>query len=188
MKKRKAAIVFGLIICLLGIGNADVLGYALKGWKVTTPKTFIMHRNFDSLTVTNFNHALAKWNAQAGKLLMSRSPNSKHSSTNYPSEDGNNYVYRINAGQEYLAETTTYYVDGRVTEADINVNISYPYANSGHPGLYDIYTVLLHESGHVAGLDHSEYSNAVMYKSVEAGTEKRNLHFDDRDGINAIYK
>lgn len=188
MKKIKTAIVFGLIICLLGIGNADVLGYTLKGWKVTTPKTFIMHRNFDSLTVTNFNHALAKWNAQAGKPLMFRSPNSRHSYTNYPSKDGKNYVYRRNARRKYLAQTTTFSVGGRVVEADINVNINYPFANSGQPRVYDIYTVLLHESGHVAGLDHSGYSKAVMYKSVAAGSEKRDLHFDDRDGINAIYR
>ena len=50
---------------------------------------------------------------------------------------------------------------------------------------YDIFTVALHEIGHSLGLAHSKISQSVMYAThSETKTE---LHWDDRDGINALY-
>ncbi len=45
-------------------------------------------------------------------------------------------------------------------------------------------TVLIHELAHTIGLDHSEYSDAVMAASLSLGYQ--GLHFDDREGINAV--
>lgn len=53
----------------------------------------------------------------------------------------------------------------------------------------DLERVAIHEYGHCAGLDHSGNGNAIMYASATTGTgpNQRNLHNDDKNGIQAIY-
>jgi predicted Zn-dependent protease len=50
---------------------------------------------------------------------------------------------------------------------------------------YDLQSVLLHENGHVAGLDHSTDRSAVMYPSYQ--TARCALADDDKAGIAALY-
>jgi hypothetical protein len=53
----------------------------------------------------------------------------------------------------------------------------------------DLEQVATHEFGHCAGLDHSSHGSAIMYASVTSGggPANRELHFDDQDGVQAIY-
>lgn len=46
-----------------------------------------------------------------------------------------------------------------------------------------LYQTILHELGHVIGLDHSEFSNAIMYASLQGVS---NLSNDDVNGANAV--
>jgi len=65
------------------------------------------------------------------------------------------------------------------------------------PGQYDVFSTILHEMGHAAGLAHSCPLNsssctasdiaAVMYASLKQGVEKRALTQDDMDGLRALY-
>ena len=50
----------------------------------------------------------------------------------------------------------------------------------------DLWTIVMHELGHVAGLDHSQYQS-VMQGGCGNGCGSRNLANDDRWGIQAIY-
>ncbi len=72
-------------------------------------------------------------------------------------------------------------------EADMAINTNFTWSTDGTPGTYDLETVILHENGHVAGLGHSEYTEAVMYAYASDGFIHRTLHFDDIDGIQALY-
>lgn len=51
----------------------------------------------------------------------------------------------------------------------------------------DIQTHVLHQIGHVLGLDHSSDSNAVMYGAFPPGLVRRTLAPDDINGISALY-
>nr|XP_043637527.1 metalloendoproteinase 5-MMP-like [Erigeron canadensis] len=51
---------------------------------------------------------------------------------------------------------------------------------------FDLETVALHEIGHLLGLDHSQYRDAVMFASINAGIVK-GLNFDDIQGIKVLY-
>ena len=65
------------------------------------------------------------------------------------------------------------------------------------PGQYDVFSTILHEMGHAAGLAHSCPLNSpkctasdiasVMYASLKQGVEKRTLTQDDMDGLRALY-
>ncbi|KAI3915598.1 hypothetical protein MKX01_015423 [Papaver californicum] len=55
------------------------------------------------------------------------------------------------------------------------------------PQQFDIETVAIHEIGHVLGLGHSYEPDAIMYPTVQPGMKKRNLHWNDVQGIQALY-
>lgn len=192
MSQKSRILSLALIFLILGMfvqmENADA--YELKGYKISNTINYIPHTDFGSTSIAHFNDALAIWNAQAGKTLMTRHLTSRHSSSKYPENDSVSRIYRKSVGLgSYIAQNTTYYSSSTklVLESDININISYSFANSAQPGSYDVWSVFLHESGHTAGLGHSEYSLAVMYDSLLTNSEKRYLHSDDKNGINAIY-
>lgn len=72
-------------------------------------------------------------------------------------------------------------------EADMAINTNFSWSTNGTAGTFDLETVVLHENGHVAGLGHSEYTEAVMYAYASDGFINRTLHFDDIAGLQALY-
>lgn len=71
-------------------------------------------------------------------------------------------------------------------EADMALNVRQPWSlgcrdTSG----VDLQTVLLHENGHVVGLDHSNDPGAIMYPSY--GGVQCDLGADDEAGMRALY-
>lgn len=91
-----------------------------------------------------------------------------------------------------IALTTNTYdsSSGEIVDADIElngVNFSFTTPESSYP-ITDIQNTLVHEAGHVIGLDHSADLSASMYASAKQGeTEKRDLSQDDIDGICYVY-
>ncbi|XP_068335052.1 metalloendoproteinase 1-like [Pyrus communis] len=73
--------------------------------------------------------------------------------------------------------------DGRLhLDADENWSFRPPSKNQ-----FDLVWVATHELGHVLGLMHSTFSDAIMYAYVAAGRTRRALHSDDIAGIKALY-
>jgi hypothetical protein len=72
-------------------------------------------------------------------------------------------------------------------EADMAINTRYVWSTgcTAQAGAYDLESVILHENGHVAGLDHSTDRNAVMYPSYQ--TARCSLAADDKAGLAALY-
>lgn len=79
-----------------------------------------------------------------------------------------------------LAVTIRYTGGPYIARAEIIVNGN----NIINQSESNLKTVLLHELGHTLGLDHSEYSNAVMAANLVLGFN--GLHSDDRQGISAV--
>lgn len=57
---------------------------------------------------------------------------------------------------------------------------------SGRDGV-DMQTIALHEMGHVLGLNHCSYENAVMYDSTPANASKRIIQVPDGIGFTNLY-
>jgi hypothetical protein len=97
-----------------------------------------------------------------------------------------------------LAVTVTTYneVTGQILKADVLLNGSSPFAlineqtaRVNKTNKYDIEAVLVHEFGHLLGLqDNDEEPTATMWPIIEPGeTSKRSLEEDDQLGVIAAY-
>ena len=71
-----------------------------------------------------------------------------------------------------------------IDEADMALNTRFQWSTNGGSG-YDIETVMLHENGHVLGLDHSTASGSVMQATY--ATVRRSLGEDDERGVTYLY-
>ncbi len=89
--------------------------------------------------------------------------------------------------------TTYYWTSGGtdVIECDIVYNdLDYEWNGVGYPTSWqmDIWNISSHEFGHWLSLGHSDIYWATMYPYADYGeTYKRDLYYDDIDGIQAIY-
>ena len=82
-------------------------------------------------------------------------------------------------------------------DMQLNWTIDWSAAPVIQPQQYDLYSTVLHEMGHAAGLAHpcilgsssctASDRAAVMYASLLNGVEKRVLTPDDMDGLRALY-
>lgn len=165
----------------------EAQAYSYNGNLVLNQIRFIPHVNFGQTSIAHFNEAIYQWNSNAGWALMSRDPISRHSQSIFPNHDDMNGIYKMYVGPDYLASTQRWTMGNHTVEADININPYYPYHNKGASGYFDTWTVFIHEAGHVAGMSHSNYQDAVMYPTIADGVEKRYLHWDDVAGISGLY-
>ncbi|MCC6622380.1 MAG: matrixin family metalloprotease [Deltaproteobacteria bacterium] len=81
---------------------------------------------------------------------------------------------------------------GEIVDADIEGHdAGFVFSVAERPGVgqVDFRSTLVHEVGHLFGLDHSETRDATMFASYDAvdPTAKRSLHLDDIDGVCALY-
>lgn len=119
-----------------------------------------------------------------------------------PELDGLNtvrYVTTLRAG--VLGQTCSYQPDDNPAEdtefdMELSWNINWSGAATMAPGEYDIFSTVLHEMGHAAGLGHScdpvrkcpqAGMDAVMYYALALGQMKRQLAEDDIKGLEAQY-
>lgn len=103
------------------------------------------------------------------------------------------------ARQIALTTTTFSTCSGEMKDSDISLNaVDFRFtvvdgpacSSSGQDGCVDtdLENTLVHEIGHVIGLDHTPDATATMYASAPPGdTQKRDLADDDRAALCAIY-
>jgi hypothetical protein len=78
--------------------------------------------------------------------------------------------------------------DGEIVAFDIHVNGRVSWSTDGRPDAFDVQAALVHEVGHVLGLEHSEISTAAMFPSIERGaTWRRALDPDDVEAVQRLY-
>ena len=77
----------------------------------------------------------------------------------------------------------TYYPSGFTTRGgDVSLNTTYQFAIGAYP---DLFTIVLHETGHALGLAHVSFQGPIMYPYI--ANVKTGLHPDDIAGIQALY-
>ncbi len=165
------------------------------GTKLSGTSIFVLvpHSTFGTTTIKHMNDAAYEWNKHlpSGVSGLYRDPTNRHSTSNYPTCDSNNRIYKVNTySTDYVAQTTIWSLNGIVIEADMNINLYYSWANSAMAGHYDVWSVFLHEAGHIFGfrdIYDAEYSNRVMYAYASMGTTKRSVTAAESTLLKQLY-
>ena len=111
----------------------------------------------------------------------------------YDANVNENVVYwepNWTADPKMLALTSTISTtSGVIIGFKIALNAQHPHWTVDSNEGMDLQNTLTHEIGHVLGLDHTHESDeATMYASAKEGERgKRDLHWDDKEGIRYLY-
>ncbi|MBQ9098952.1 MAG: matrixin family metalloprotease [Clostridia bacterium] len=206
-KKIVCLCVFSFSLSLMLCLSIGAYAYTHKGLQ-TIPSQIYISTTLTDDQLARTQDAMSTWNTTcfaydhlvyAGRTNISSSP----------VEDDTNTITFLNSSESYLGYT--YYVNKKYTflwlnwyleEFDMNINASKTwYTGESESDIrsiqYDFESVVLHELGHVLGLDHTdEYSYAlpdgtfqdiVMYSALPSGSVVRKLSEDDRLGIVNLY-
>lgn len=192
--KKVTTFAFIMVMLLIMIPSLLVPSYAFAysttGYKMNAAIWYRPYHVLMGETRENIRLSMATWNELIPEWRRVCFDNTDHYLTNYPSRNRNSSIYKVSAGNNYVAQNSWWHHSGTpyTYESDINLNADMGWCNGRLPGCYDVRSVMLHEVGHTLGLGHSEQKSAVMYKYSYQNTLKRNLTQDDKNGLNDIYK
>ncbi len=112
-------------------------------------------------------------------------------------EDNENLVIWVQSANEWLhppavlALTSLTYDTkiGQIVDADVEINdAGFVFSADAMSSEIDLRNTLVHEVGHVLGLDHSQEPGATMFDKAPPGEiKKRDLESDDIEGFCALY-
>lgn len=145
------------------------------------PVQMILHESFPKEHIQTLKNAMDVWNKSSGKkLLVLKDGVTK----NKQDRDGLNVIYwetNWDKEENYEGLTINYFLMTPITESDVIINSRY--VTKEH---IDFETLLIHELGHVLGLDHSEDNDSVMLPTLPAYTQRHALGWQDKSNLKCL--
>jgi predicted Zn-dependent protease len=141
-------------------------------------------------TVGAARRALARWSAVTNIQLVEVASNATG-----VVRDGVNLITftPLNDSRPGTARVTSDTATGTIIEADIAINSNLSFSTNGAANTYDLESTIVHEVGHLLGLDHSGVVGATMQPRQglnipgDPTFTMRTLSDDDLAGIRSIY-
>lgn len=165
-------------------------------WGPAAPVILYVDSSVPSEFFDAIRTAVMTWNQSLGREVLKVGG----WSSAYPLEkqDGVNVIYFNKSWSETQREkqavTTIWWAGDRVYEADIRVNgvpayFQYFWGPTPIPGRVDFESLILHELGHVLGLEHPkvEVAGTVMARRLNDGQLRRTPTYDDIGDLKCEY-
>lgn len=195
---RRIKVLLSLVLVIILIAPIPAQAYVFHTWMIRGSETFIPTSSFTTTSNTHVSSAFSQWNYYVNTGSIFYKSSQTHTKTNFSSRDarndGINRIYKVPNTTDfaYVGRTEVTLAAGSsviITDIDININAAMPFANSGKTGSYDFWSIMLHEAGHAAGIDHSQhgFDSSIMHPRVDTGVERRTLFPDDIHGIRIKY-
>lgn len=183
-----------LVMVLVFILATPASAYNLLGIKIPKNKTFNMyfhndykkaHKELTTLGQQAINDWLSIDNLQG---FIQVHP-SAYTQNDFPYKDGTNRIYlQADKYDRYLGKAAIWHDGTYVVEADLNINAAHQWTLvEGDPNGMHYYSAMLHELGHLVGLDHSAVPESCMIASLGAG-ESLSIAEVDKQAFKVIYQ
>ncbi len=148
-------------------------------WKGRVPVTLTISSSVPEEFHESIRLAASEWNYRLGRFMFDVRTGGDVGGS--PAKDGQSVIYWINnweSGKELeQARTTIFWKGTFISEADIRINardFAYSVTDVAEPSRVDFESLLVHELGHVLGLQHVEVGKgSVMEAQLAHGTERR---------------
>lgn len=182
-------VALALMVSLLTIPTSAA--EEMRSWKLMKTLTLLPYKGFGSTTLSHFNEAFWQWNKECSTYSLQRSLTTHEDTDFYIIMNGTgglpqNKIYKASRwnnsspGVAHIACNTS---STEVVSASINLNPTQPLSNGADSNAYDVWTVIIHEAGHILGFGHSD-RDSVM-KVTPKGTINRYLSSYDRNRLNS---
>ena len=149
-----------------------------------------MGEAFKNWTSPRINSCETSWNSVFGGTFSAPSGTAAISRT----DTANNLIWLTGSNWRHgdttlaLTTVTSYDATGEIFDADIEFNNNIDWSDTAAAHTFDYESVVVHEAGHFLGLDHNESNaNAVMWRTVTAGSIKRALGSADIADVCTVY-
>jgi len=195
--KRRLRVSGVVAVTLVGLAAAvgNLGAYATTGhvWGVNQIPYYVNPNSVwvsQAAAIADAQQAAADWNTQAG-VSVRLSYAGTTNATSLVNDHTNNVFFR-NDGTGHIAETYWWWDGtGHLVDADIVFHEGSKFYAGGTGCAGDGYYIantLVHEFGHLLGLNHSEFATATMWGTSGAcETSKESLDPDDLAGIQSLY-
>jgi hypothetical protein len=192
----------------------DENGCSIEGMRVRWPTSclsFSVHRDGSKhlgITSAQFESIVSQAFAAWQSVVCSDGNSSRLSVETYPrvqcedvgfehsGPNQNLWIFRDDATFAEVADKNTIALTsltidektGAILDADVELNAyGNTFSTSSDKVQTDLMSIVLHESGHVLGLGHSDWATSVMASGYDEGSiTSRTLQLDDRDALCAL--
>ncbi|KAM0033639.1 putative matrilysin [Helianthus debilis subsp. tardiflorus] len=141
--------------------------------------TYAFNLNFPSICVAPVMRAFNTWATSTRYFTFTRVSNVARADLKISWERGNHGDGAPFSGG-ILAHAFS------PTDGRFHYNADQSWSIGPRQNSYDVESVALHEIGHLLGLGHSQFQNAIMWSTIPSGAVK-GLAWDDIQGIRALY-
>jgi hypothetical protein len=162
-------------------------------WSASVPVVMYLDASVPAAYTSAIQAAMDTWNAKLGRKVLVLGGWTK---SDAPKKDGANVIYWLKnweperAGFEQ-ARTTIYWANDVISEADVRINATgvFAYSTLQAPmmGQVDFQSLILHEFGHVLGLQHTEQPESVMVKTLRSDDLRRTPSEFDLKSLHCEY-
>ena len=166
----------------------NIYGETLS-WKGQIPIEFRIHKSVPSAMIPVIQRAMDTWEAALGKkVFVIVETQVDGSVAEMDLRDGKNTIYNFSAGEWHgttddQAKTLISWVGNQIQEADILINSQNHDFFLGHgyfkPAQIDLQSTMVHELGHVLGLNHIDGRPSTMSTWLARGETRRSLFKED---------
>jgi len=159
-------------------------------WQAHFPIIMHLDRNVPDLYMKSIKNAMNTWNEALGFIAFQMSESL--SEFDKAGTDGKNVIFWWNSWTKKSANrqavTLLSWIQAGVNEADMLINAQdFKYSTNPKENELDVESLVLHELGHVLGLDHNSIPDSVMNEHLPFGTMRRSLSSEDINHIKCEY-
>lgn len=179
-------LTIALIAAMFSIATEPVFASTYGSWDSPT-QYYYCHSTLTKVVTTENTHECNNLSVAAGTWnQVSDSDWNLNRHTTYQLGD---VVLYPSSSSSYLAVMYPTPTTGTITSIFGYVSTQYTMGNhaSGDTNVYDYNTLMIHEFGHVAGLDHTWWPWSVMVEGQSTSDQRLTLDWTDKSDLQEMY-